>query len=741
MKKALSAFLAAALAVSAVPAFSVSAEELDSNYIVTFTPNKTTAVPGDTITYTASVEVKGNGGLSGTVFWFNVPDGLTYVKKAGKTQGYTVLEDNIADRFGEEYYVGEDDYTAAQPTGFVLLTIEGDVGENGVMGVDSPIEKLDLFTFDCKVDDDAASGDYSIEFLLGDDDPDCVTTCEKYDDDFTGVIPITNSPAVKVAAKSVDATGITADGTMSLGKHDEKKNVNAKLQPEDATDTIEYSVDGDGSKYVTVDKDGNVTAVADGVAKIISTASKAGFKATTTVTVKIVHELEAVAEVPATCTAEGTEAYYKCKVCGNLYSDAEGKNLISNPVTIPKTAHTIVPVAAKDPTCLEAGTAAAYQCSVCKKYFSDAAGTTEIAAPTTKPALGHDWGKWTVTTPATCAEEGEETRVCARDKSHIETRPIAKLTTHTPGEPTKENEVAATCGTDGSYDLVTKCTVCGQVLSTEKVTVPATGNHTLKHVDAVPSNCTEEGTKEYWQCEVCKKMFSDADAKNEITGAEKVAALGHTPGEVVIENEVAATCGTDGSYDEVIYCTVCNQEIDRKTILVKATGDHTLEDVEAKAATCTEDGNLAYKKCSVCGKIFETDGTTETTLEAVTLKATGHDWGEWEVVTEATETTDGLKKRVCKNDATHVEEEKIPATGTTVVDDSSSSEVVDESSSDASSDTSSDTSSKDTSSKASDSSKAAASGSTTNPGTGAAAGTIAAGIAVLAALAVVKKKK
>jgi formylglycine-generating enzyme required for sulfatase activity len=43
------------------------------------------------------------------------------------------------------------------------------------------------------------------------------------------------------------------------------------------------------------------------------------------------------------------------------------------------------------------------------------------------PKLGHDWGNWTVTTPATTAMDGEETRTCTRNATHKETRPIAKL--------------------------------------------------------------------------------------------------------------------------------------------------------------------------------------------------------------------------------------------------------------------------------------------------------------------------
>jgi hypothetical protein len=41
-----------------------------------------------------------------------------------------------------------------------------------------------------------------------------------------------------------------------------------------------------------------------------------------------------------------------------------------------------------------------------------------------------------------------------------------------------------------------------------------------------------------------------------------------------------------------------------------------------------------------------------------------HVWGEWEVTTPATETTDGVETRVCSLDPTHKETRTIPATGT-----------------------------------------------------------------------------
>ena len=51
-----------------------------------------------------------------------------------------------------------------------------------------------------------------------------------------------------------------------------------------------------------------------------------------------------------------------------------------------------------------------------------------------------------------------------------------ELHTHTPGEPVRENEIAATCTEDGSYASVVYCDGCGEELSRETVAVPATGH-------------------------------------------------------------------------------------------------------------------------------------------------------------------------------------------------------------------------------------------------------------------------
>lgn len=90
----------------------------------------------------------------------------------------------------------------------------------------------------------------------------------------------------------------------------------------------------------------------------------------------------------------------------------------------------------------------------------------------------------------------------------------------------------------------------------------------------------------------------------------------HAEAAPVEENAVAPTCTEDGSHDDVVYCTNCGEEVSRNT---------------------------------------------------VTDKATGHDWGEWVTIKEATETEEGDRIRTCKNDSSHTETETIPAKGKEVV--------------------------------------------------------------------------
>lgn len=71
-------------------------------------------------------------------------------------------------------------------------------------------------------------------------------------------------------------------------------------------------------------------------------------------------------------------------------------------------------------------------------------------------------------------------------------------------------------------------------------------------------------------------------------------------------------------------------------------------------ATCGEDGVKTFT-CTLCGESY-----TET------IPATGHDWGDWMIAQNSTNTEPGLAQRVCLTNSSHTETFAIPAYGPAV---------------------------------------------------------------------------
>ena len=159
--------------------------------------------------------------------------------------------------------------------------------------------------------------------------------------------------------------------------------------------------------------------------------------------------------------------------------------------------------------------------------------------------------------------------------------------------------------------------------------------HALMHHEAVAATCIEDGTVEHWSCSECGKNFADANASEEITELT-IPATGHTPGEAVRENEKAATCTEAGSYEEVVYCTVCKEEISRETVETAALGHSFTNYVSNGDAKCTEDGTETAK----CDRCDATDTRTDED------SALGHDWAE-AITKEPTCTVAGEKVLSC----------------------------------------------------------------------------------------------
>ena len=313
--------------------------------------------------------------------------------------------------------------------------------------------------------------------------------------------------------------------------------------------------------------------------------------------------ITSVETTPAECEKEGLKTYTaKVTFGGEEY-------VTTTTETLDALGHSFTSyVSNNDATCTGNGTETA-KCDRC-----DATDTrTDVDS-----ALGHDWAtEWTTDGTshwhecsrcdeindkanhsggaATCTKPAE-CEVCGVE--------YGDALGHTEGEAVRENEIPANCTEAGSYDEVIYCSVCGDELSREQKVIDALG-HDLEHHEAKPATCTEIGWNAYDTCSRC-----------DYTTYVEIEALGHTEGEAVRENEVPASCTEVGSYDEVVYCSVCGEELSREEKVIDALG-HDLEHHEAKPATCTEIGWNAYDTCSRC------DYTTY-----VEIPAKGHTEGE-----------------------------------------------------------------------------------------------------------------
>lgn len=150
-----------------------------------------------------------------------------------------------------------------------------------------------------------------------------------------------------------------------------------------------------------------------------------------------------------------------------------------------------------------------------------------------------------------------------------------------------DNEAVATVDANGKVTTVragtttiTVTTEDGSFIDTCKVTVKH-GNMIL--APKKDATCTAQGKSAYYTCETCGKYFEDEAGTKEITNLAEYGII--------------------------------------------AVISHSLAKTEAKAATCTEEGNTEYWTCETCGKIFsDAAGKTEITLTDTVIPVTNHNY-------------------------------------------------------------------------------------------------------------------
>ena len=254
--------------------------------------------------------------------------------------------------------------------------------------------------------------------------------------------------------------------------------------------------------------------------------------------------------------------------------------------TVPTKSHTEVIDAAVEATCTKTGLTEGKHCSVCNAV---------LVAQRPVPVKAHDWGtQWisndsdedhhwhkckncnaidentkaphswdngAVTTPATCTTAGVKTLTCTVC-SATKTEPVP-ATGHTPGAAVRENKVAATCTTAGSYDEVVYCTACGNEVSRTQKTIDKLA-HDYDTTTWVKADENQHGHK-------CKNCDAITNLTAHVLGA---AATETTPQ----------------------LCTVCGY------VIAPATHpNHTWVFVAETPATCNAAGEREHYKCT-CGR-------------------------------------------------------------------------------------------------------------------------------------------
>ena len=153
------------------------------------------------------------------------------------------------------------------------------------------------------------------------------------------------------------------------------------------------------------------------------------------------------------------------------------------------------------------------------------------------------------------------------------------------------------------------CKLCNDSYTSPLPLVP----HTLTvHAEKKPA-CTENGMKAHSTCSVCNGFFTGAGTSLEETAEDDLVIL-----------------ATNHTYEAVV-----------------------------TAPACTEGGYTTHT-CTKCG-----DSYTDTQTNAI-----GHAYGAWTITAAPTMSAPGAARRVCANDASHVETvelPQLPAPGTPVM--------------------------------------------------------------------------
>ncbi len=290
----------------------------------------------------------------------------------------------------------------------------------------------------------------------------------------------------------------------------------------------------------------------------------------------------------ATCKEDGEKAR-SCKHAGCTEKETR---------TIPKTnEHTFVKDGSVEPESVNCFQVEQQKCSVCG-----------ITKKVTTGEPSHDWGEEQTKT-ATCMEKGMVFKIC----KNCEETQVVKVLDIAEHSLAKTEARKATCLENGNQVYWT-CEACGKVFADEsaqtettleKLVIPAIG-HTLTATQAKAASCTTAGNHAYWTCTTCHQVFADAAATQPTTPEElTIPAAGH---QLNRTHARAATCVVEGTRGYWI-CGTCGKVFaDQAGNMETTVANQVLGKVAHRMGGYVETvhptalaAGVKTRTCSVCG--------------------------------------------------------------------------------------------------------------------------------------------
>jgi len=120
--------------------------------------------------------------------------------------------------------------------------------------------------------------------------------------------------------------------------------------------------------------------------------------------------------------------------------------------------------------------------------------------------------------------------------------------------------------------------------------------HTVSEwIEDTAATCSARGSR-HKECTECRAVLK----------TEETPRLKHTPAEAVQENFVDSDCENDGSYDMVVYCSVCEKKISDEKKTIEKKGHSPSDWIEDSAATCKAAGSR-HRECTECREVLESE--------------------------------------------------------------------------------------------------------------------------------------